>query len=133
MSVNGEQTDAETPSPQNPSFIPSGARPVASPKTALYHSLTLPGWGQFDNGRRGKAYLFIAAELAFVGGALYQQYRLNDNHLTRYEKDVILSDRNTFIIYWFGARVFGMLDAFVDAQLREFNVRDVSPPGMARP
>jgi hypothetical protein len=102
------------------------------PKTAMYHSMTLPGWGQRDNGKRNKTLLFIAAELTFIGGALYEQYRLGDNDLTKFDKDVIRSNRNTFIIYWFGTRVFGLVDAYVDAQLKGFNTLDIAPPGLEK-
>jgi len=103
------------------------------PKTAMYHSMTLPGWGQFDNEKKKKAFLFIAAELAFAGGTLYEQLRLSEKNLTRFDKDVLRSNRNTWIIYWFGARVFGLVDAYVDAQMKGFNTRDIAPPDVNRP
>ncbi len=113
-----------TPTVRPPSAVP--------PKTALYHSMALPGWGQLDNGKKLKAAVLIAAELFFVGGALYEQYLLGGDDLTRFERDQIRTNRNSFIIYWLGARVYGMVDAYVDAQLRGFNVRDIAPPGLKR-
>ncbi|MHB9029032.1 MAG: DUF5683 domain-containing protein [Candidatus Latescibacterota bacterium] len=134
LAQNTQDAPADTVSLPNLSPVPANASPKwVQPKTAMYHSMTLPGWGQLDNGKRNKALLFIAAELAFIGGALYNQYRLSDDGLTSFEKDVTRTDRNSFLIYWFGARVFGLVDAYVDAHLKGFNTRDITPPGMERP
>ena len=99
------------------------------PSTAMYHSLALPGWGQLDSGKKKKALLFIAAELVCVGGFIYEQVLLNRPGQTKFQQDVILTNRNTFVIYWLGAKLFGMVDAYVDAQLRDFDVRDITPRG----
>jgi hypothetical protein len=134
LAQNTQNAPADSASRPNlspaPAVVPGK---LVQPKTAMYHSMLLPGWGQLDNGRRNKAYLFIAAELAFLGGALYEQYRLGDDGLTRFEKDVTRTDRNTFLMYWFGARVFGLIDAYVDAQLKGFNTSDIAPPVKKRP
>ena len=96
----------------------------------MYHSLALSGWGQFDNGKKRKAYLFIAGELFCLGGVVYEQILLGESGRTEYDQDIIRSNRNTFVIYWLGAKLFGMVDAYVDAQLRNFDIRDVTPKGM---
>ena len=93
----------------------------------MYHSLALPGWGQRDYGKNKKSLLFIAAELFCVGGFIYEQTLLNRPGQTKFERDVILTNRNTFVIYWLGAKLFGMVDAYVDAQLEDFDVRDITP------
>lgn len=98
----------------------------------MYHSLWLPGWGQFDNGRKKKAVLFIAAEAFFIGGYLYEQHTLNNTGGNEFERNRILTDRNTFILYWLGAKLFGMVDAYVDAQLRNYNVDDITPPDLKK-
>jgi hypothetical protein len=99
------------------------------PSTAMYHSLALAGWGQIENGKDKKALLFIAAELFCLGGVVYEQVRLGRSGQSTYEKDLIRTDRNTFVIYWLGAKLFGMVDAYVDAQLRDFDVESITPKG----
>ncbi len=125
---------ADTTSRGDLSLIPirkAGAVPKKGvlPSTAMYHSLELPGWGQFDNGKDRKALLFIAAELFCLGGVVYEQILLGRSGQTDDEKDVIRTNRNTFVIYWLGAKLVGMVDAYVDAQLRDFNVQDITPKG----
>ena len=105
---------------------PSAGRAV-KPSSAMYHSLWLPGWGQFDNGRKRKAALFIAGEIVCISGYLYERNLLSDSGRTRSERDAIRTNRNTFVIYWLGAKLFGMVDAYVDAQFRDYDVRDVVP------
>ena len=108
------------------SFAPKDVKP----KKAMFHSLLIPGGGQLDNGSRKKAFLFIAAELVCLGGVIYETYLLGGANLSSFDKEFISTDRNTFIIVWLGAKLFGMVDAYVDAQMKHFNVEDVTPPGM---
>jgi len=103
-----------------------------TPSSAMYHSLFLSGWGQMDNGRRKKAALCLAAELFCVGGFLYEHHLQNDRGLTAFERDTIRTDRNTFVLYWLGVKLFSMVDAYVDAQLRDYDVRDVTPPELRK-
>jgi hypothetical protein len=99
-----------------------------SPSTSMYHSLALAGWGQRDNGKSKKSLLFIAGELFCVGGFIYEQILLDREGQTEYDKDVIRSNRNTFVIYWLCAKLFGMVDAYVDGQMKDFDVKDITPP-----
>jgi hypothetical protein len=101
-----------------------------NPKKAMVKSLLIPGGGQFANGSRIKGFLFVAAELVCLGGVIYETHLLGGKNLSPFDKELIKTDRNTFIIVWFGAKVFGMVDAYVDAQLKHFTVSDVNPPGM---
>jgi hypothetical protein len=110
------------------------AAPAAAirPSAVMYHSLWLPGWGQLDNGRKKKAALFIAAEAFCIGGFMYEQYLLRESGGTEFERNRIRTDRNTFVIYWLGAKLFGMVDAYVDAQLRYYNVDDITPTDLKK-
>ncbi len=101
---------------------------TVSPSKAMYHSLIIPGWGQLDNGRKWKAALFFAAEATCIAGFLYQSHRLGEEGLTDWEESVIRTDRNTFLIYYLGAKLLGIVDAYVDAQLADFDVDDITPP-----
>ena len=104
-----------------------GTHPAVNPKRAMLHSLIVPGWGQFDNGSRKKAALFFAAEMFFVGGYVYESYLAKKSDITPYVRDAYRTDRNTFVIYWFIAKVLDITDAYVDAQLAGFNVQDITP------
>ena len=111
------------------SFVPKDI----SPKKTMLTSLMIPGGGQLANGSRKKAFLFIAAELVCLGGVIYETHLLGGKNLSSFDKELIRTDRNTFIIVWLGAKLFGMVDAYVDAQLKHFTVSDVTPPDMPNP
>jgi len=106
---------------------PAARKPV-NPGRAMLHSLIVPGWGQIDNGSRKKAALFFAAELFFIGGYVHESILVRQNDLTWYEREAYRTDRNSFVIYWFLAKVLDITDAYVDAQLARFDVRDITPP-----
>ena len=40
---------------------------------------------------------------------------------------VVRSNRNTFLLYWMITKIFGIMDAYVDAQLANYNVEDFTP------
>ena len=101
--------------------------PEIAPSTAMYHSLILPGWGQINNGKKKKAALFIAAEVICIGGYLYENNRVKNDAMTDWERDNVRTDRNTFIIYWMISKVLGIVDAYVDAHLASYNVKDITP------
>ena len=107
--------------------IRTAASLTVSPSKAMYHSLLVPGWGQLNNGKKWKAALFFVAEAVCIGGFLYQSGRLNDGGLSEFESNVIRTDRNTFIIYYLGAKLIGLMDAYVDAHLSDFDVIDITP------
>ena len=98
-----------------------------NPSKAMFHSLVLPGWGQLNNGKKKKAALVIAAELICIGGYIYENHRVKHDTVSEWERDNIRTDRNTFIIYWLATKLFVMVDAYVDAQLSDYDVRDITP------
>lgn len=93
----------------------------------MLHSLFIPGWGQLNNGSRKKAALFFAVELFCIGGYIYENHQAKQANLTKFERTAYQTDRNTFVIYWIAAKILGITDAYVDAQLDDFNVRDITP------
>lgn len=109
----------------------SSSTPV-KPSTAMYHSLALAGWGQFDNGKKYKALMFIAAEAVCIGGFAYLQYKLGDDDLSAIDKDMHRTNRNSYILYWMAAKVFGLMDAYVDAHLAAYDVSDITPEELER-
>lgn len=90
--------------------------------------MLVPGLGQYANGKRFKALLFFSAEAFFIGGYLYMRHEVNRDDITDFQRDLNRTDRNSHFIYWMLAKVFGMVDAYVDAQLSGFNVDDITPP-----
>ena len=94
----------------------------------MYRSLAVPGWGQLTNGRTRKAILFFVAEAVCIGGYLYQHARYTSGDYTGIEKNNIRTNRNTFLLYWMGAKMFGVLDAYVDAQFKDFDTSSITPP-----
>lgn len=103
-----------------------------APSKAMLHSLILPGWGQIDNGKKKKAALFITAELICIGGYLYENYRIKHETLSKWDKDRLRTDRNSFIIYWMVSKLLGIVDAYVDAHLANFDVTDITPEDLRK-
>jgi hypothetical protein len=100
---------------------------TVEPSTAMYHSLMLPGWGQLDNGKKKKAAMFITAEIVCIGGYIYMNRELNTGGHSEFEKENLRTDRNSFVLYWMISKVFGLLDAYVDAHLSTYDVEDITP------
>lgn len=98
-----------------------------NPSKAMLHSLAIPGWGQLNNGKKKKSALFITAELFCIGGYLYENHRVKHEKVSDWERDTIRTDRNTFVIYWMVSKLLGLVDAYVDAHLSNFDVTDITP------
>lgn len=95
-------------------------KPKKSPNGAVLRSLLVPGWGQYYNGQKLKAAIVFAAEVGEIGTAIYwhrESKRVNDERF----KIVYEDYRNA--AYWFlaGTILLSMLDAYVDAQLSDFD------------
>ena len=104
------------------------APPAAvDPTMAMYHSLAIPGWGQLNNGKKKKAALFFIAETVCIGGFIYMSHRVHHDDVEDWERDNLRTDRNTFLIYFLGAKVLDIVDAYVDAHLAGFDVEDITP------
>jgi len=48
------------------------------------------------------------------------------------QRDLYRTDRNSYIIYLLVGKILCMTDAYVDAQLADFNVRDITPEELKR-
>ena len=95
-------------------------KPKKNPNGAVLRSLLVPGWGQYYNGQKWKAALVCAAEVGEIGTAIYwhrESKRVNDDRYKLIYEDY----RNA--AYWFlaGTILLSMLDAYVDAQLYDFD------------
>ena len=102
------------------------------PSTAMYHSLALAGWGQHDNRKKYKALMFIAAEAVCIGGIFYYENKLGDENLSSFDKDWYRTERNSFILYWMITKIYGIMDAYVDAHLATYDVSDITPEELER-
>ena len=92
-----------------------------SPRSAMIRSLTIPGWGQWYNGKKIKSVLVLAGEVGIVTGIFVQHDRLK-SATDAAEKEFFLDDRNK-LFWWLGAAIiYSALDAFVDAYLQDFDV-----------
>lgn len=108
------------------------SRPPVNPTTAMYHSLAFPGWGQVDNGKKKKAAFFFIAEMVCIGGYLYTNHELKHGDYTQFQQNNLRTDRNTFILYWMISKIFGILDAYVDAQLVNYDVNSITPDDLKK-
>ena len=130
MAAASDDESGTNPVPADSSDVPE--RSSVEPSTAMYHSLALAGWGQRDNGKKYKALMFIAAEAVCIGGFAYFQYKLGDENLNSLDKELYRTDRNSFILYWMIAKIYGLMDAYVDAHLASYDVEDITPEKLAR-
>jgi len=54
-------------------------------------------------------------------------HELKHGDYTPFQQDNIRTDRNSFILYWMISKIFGILDAYVDAQLVNYDVESITP------
>lgn len=96
---------------------------VKSPSGAALRSLVIPGWGQYYNGKKIKAGLAFAGEAGLLGAALYWNSRAADAKRANDDDNRLLFEDWRNGCYWGLAAliVYSMLDAYVDAQLSDFD------------
>ncbi|MDZ7267356.1 MAG: DUF5683 domain-containing protein [candidate division KSB1 bacterium] len=112
---------------------PAAASPrKKSPTGAALRSLVIPGWGQYYNGQKIKAGLALAGEVGLLGTALYWNSRAGEARQRGDQANQLLYEDWRNGCYWGLAAliVYSMLDAYVDAQLSDF---DESPVLAASP
>ena len=71
----------------------------------------IPGLGQLYNGNYLKAFGFVAGE--YIAVSRFNKYKKNNN----------IGLRNTYAWWIFSLYIWGILDAYVDAQLSTFPVK----------
>lgn len=106
---------------------PAGAEPAAadsvhrlSPRAVLWRSAVLPGWGQYRNGRPLKALGFGAAGAGCAAAAV-AAVRLANRAATPELRQERTGRRNTRVLYLLATATLAALDAYVDAQLSDFD------------
>lgn len=109
-----------------------------SPSGALWRSCAVPGWGQFYNGQPLKAGIIIAAEGATLGFAVgnyitsrryLSEARAAEDPETKkryygYHQDFIV-DTEFWGWLFIGCLAYSMMDAYVDANLSDWDVKDL--------
>lgn len=96
---------------------------IKSPSGAALRSLVIPGWGQYYNGKKIKAALAFAGEAGLLGMALHWNNKAADAKLANDDDNRLLFEDWRNGCYWGLAAliVYSMLDAYVDAQLSDFD------------
>lgn len=96
---------------------------VRSPKGAFWRALLFPGWGQWYNGKKTKAVLVFVAETGLITNAIYWNQKVQ-SATNSYDRAFYENNRN-LSNWWLLFTIFmGVTDAYIDAQLSNF---DVSP------
>ncbi len=110
-----------------------------SPTGALFRSVAFPGWGQFYNGKYFKSLVVFGTETTFITLAVIEWGRRNEHkrnfeHLPQnhpdkaweFEQFRFYEDRrNLFLWITTGIVFLSMFDAYVDAQLYNFDKEKV--------
>ncbi|MCK5146623.1 hypothetical protein KAR48_07695 [bacterium] len=104
-------------------------------RKVVFRSSLLPGWGQWTNGAKWKAALVVAGEAVLFGVAVAQNQRAqsalgdfnaaqDDMSRKNFESAMLFyrNERSRFLWYAAGLWLLNVLDAFVDAKLRPFDV-----------
>ncbi len=112
-------------------------RLVQNPTVAMFKSMAIPGWGQYGNGRRIKAAVYLGLDVWMIASALHyrkkagdlrdlydnaENLRLRNDYHAMYKnrKD----QRNQFTWYAVIVTFVAMFDAYVDAHLSGFPVAE---------
>ncbi len=103
---------------------------IRSPSGAALRSLVIPGWGQYYNGQKIKAGLALAGEVGLFSTALYWNSRAGAAQRRGDQANQLLYEDWRNGCYWGLAAliVYSMLDAYVDAQLADFDESPVLAP-----
>lgn len=116
---------------QIPSDTSGVERPtVKTPAGAVLRSLVLPGWGQWYNEQKLKAVLVFGAEAAMVGNIVYYHQKAIRS-VDASERAFYEDYRSQFVWYLAGVHLLSLLDAYVDANLLDFDTGpDLTDSGM---
>ena len=88
---------------------------------AIIRSAILPGWGQYYNGMWFKAILVLGGELGLISAAVIQHQRAVQTDIPE-AREFYENDRSRWIWYSVGFWLLNIIDALVDAHLKDFDV-----------
>jgi len=95
----------------------------SSPTGVMFRSLVVPGWGQATNHAWVKAALVAGGETVLIASLIQDTNKLKDLEATDPQYGVIYDHRQRNA-WWLGGLVFlSMVDAYVDAHLKGFDVQ----------
>ena len=112
-----------------------------SPWGAVLRSAIIPGLGQFYNESYWKIPIIWGTAALLISGWVYNNNLYNDNkdlfintgqYLYQYRRDFYRNQRDNFTIYLVVLYVLNLVDAYVDAQLYDFNVEEDFISGSSR-
>ncbi len=117
-----------------------------NPTGALFRSIAIPGWGQFYNHKYIKAGAFMLGESYMIYGIATNWKYMNrhkKNFLTttdpvyknvEFNKFTDFRDKRNIRIWFLAITIFySMFDAYVDAQLSDFDQKDKAFEAMVAP
>ncbi|NOZ62271.1 MAG: hypothetical protein GXO74_11365 [Calditrichaeota bacterium] len=93
---------------------------VKSPTGAFVRSLIFPGLGQWYNGKKLKAVVIFFGQTGLAANAIYLNQQLVKSH-TDNEREFYINNRNLSVWWLIGVTLFSMADAYVDAQMSDFD------------
>jgi hypothetical protein len=114
------QAQNVVPSVRDDSSAVRAAKKKASPRSVMFRSVIVPGWGQYYNRQYLKAALVFSAEVGLITTSFYWNQKIkstDDPDLKLFYKN----NRNTANWFLLGTVLLSMLDAYVDASLADFD------------
>ena len=93
---------------------------LPAPRAAFLRSALLPGWGQYYNGHPFKALFFASASTLALSLAIAEHRNLDTTPTPEAHEDRA-ARRNTRLLYFVLSVAFAAIDAYVDAQLADFD------------
>ena len=99
---------------------------VKSPVKAVFLSAVFPGGGQIYTRNYWRAAGLGTVEASLAGAAMYEVWRMN-KATDQAEIDRHFEKQRSLWWWTAGVGAFSMVDAYVDAQLRDFDVSDITP------
>lgn len=133
--TNGQNQTEENP-PSDTGFVMQ-----KSPWGAVLRSAIVPGLGQFYNESYWKIPIIWGTGALLISGWVYNNNLYNDNKdlfintgqsIYKYRRDFYRNQRDNFTIYLVVLYVLNLLDAYVDAELYDFNVDEDFISGSSR-
>ena len=130
------QNQTEEKSPSDSVFVMQ-----KSPWGAVVRSAIIPGLGQFYNESYWKIPVIWGTGALLISGWVYNNNLYKDNKdlfintgqtIYQYRRDFYRNQRDNFTIYLVVLYVLNLVDAYVDAQLYDFNVEEDFISGSSR-
>ncbi len=93
------------------------------PRSVLWRSAVLPGWGQWRGGHRVKALLFAGAGAGWLAAVAVEHGRISEAPTPALYQDRV-GRRNTHVLWYVITATAAAIDAYVDAHLHDFDVAE---------